>query len=132
MKTGYLSGTFDLFHIGHLNLLKRAKEYCDYLIVGINKDGSHKGKEIFIPLEERIEIVKNIKCVNKVIQAYKEDVDAYHEFKYDYLFVGNDYKGSDRFNRYEKYFEGTDVEIIYLEYTQTTSSTKLRKAIEYS
>ena len=132
IKIGYLSGTFDLFHIGHLNLLRRAKQYCDYLVVGVHKDASHKGKETFIPFEERVEIVRNCKYVNKVIQSEREDCDVYLKdiVKYDYLFVGSDYKGTERFNRYEELFKDKGVQIIYFPYTKGTSSTQLRKAIE--
>lgn len=130
VKIGYLSGTFDLFHIGHLNLIKKAKEHCDYLVVGVHKDASHKGKETFIPFEERMEILRNIKQVDKVIQSKAEDMDVYSDIKYDYLFVGSDYKGTKRFNLYEKYFEEKEVKIIYFPYTIGTSSTKLRKAID--
>ena len=129
MVVGYLSGTFDLFHIGHLNLLKRAKAECDYLIVGVHKSGSWKGKETFISHDERMEIVKSIKYVDKVIESYPEDSDAYDALKYDKLFVGGDYKGSERFERYEKYFSDKNVEIVYFPYTQGTSSTQLRNAI---
>lgn len=132
VKIGYLSGTFDLFHIGHLNLLRRAKQYCDYLVVGVHKDASHKGKSTFIPFDERIEIVQNIKYVDRVIQSEPEDSDVYIKgiVKYDYLFVGSDYKGTERFNRYEKYFQDKDVKIIYFPYTQGTNSTQLRYLIE--
>jgi len=130
LKIGYLSGTFDLFHIGHLNLLRRAKEHCDYLVVGINQNASHKGKQTFISWEERFEIVKNIRCVDKVILAPKEDTDAHAEIQYDFLFVGSDYQGSERFNRYEEFFKNTDVKIVYFPYTQTTSSTQLRSVID--
>ena len=132
LTIGYLSGTFDLFHVGHLNLLKRAKQYCDYLIVGVHKDASHKGKQTFIPFEERMEIVRNIKYVDKVIESEREDSDVYTKgiVKYDKLFVGSDYKGTERFNRYESYFADKGVEIIYFPYTKGTSSTQLRKAIE--
>ena len=126
---GYLSGTFDLFHIGHLNLLRRAKQYCDYLIVGVHKSGSWKGKETYISFEERAEIVRNIKYVDKVIESYTEDSDAYDALKFDKLFVGSDYKGTERFLRYEQYFKDKGVEIVYFPYTQSTSSTQLRAAI---
>ena len=126
---GYLSGTFDLFHIGHLNLLKRAKAMCDYLIVGVHKSGAWKGKETFIPFEERTEIVRNIKYVDQVIESFPEDSMAYDALHYDKLFVGSDYKGTERFNRYEEYFSDKGVEIVYFPYTQGTSSTKLRDAI---
>ena len=129
---GYLSGTFDLFHIGHLNLIKRARQHCNYLVVGVHKDASHKGKQTFIPFEERIEIIKNIKYVDKVIESEKEDSDIYTKgiVKYDKLFVGSDYKGTERFNRYEKYFADKGVEIVYFPYTKGTSSTQLRDALQ--
>ena len=131
LKIGYLSGTFDLFHIGHLNLLRRAKQYCDYLVVGVHKDASHKGKSTFISFEERTEIIRSIKYVDKVIPSEKEDCDVYLKgiVKYDYLFVGSDYKGTERFNRYEQIFADTDVKIIYFPYTQGTSSSQLRDAL---
>lgn len=129
---GYLSGTFDLFHVGHLNLLRRARRECDYLVVGVHKDASHKGKETFIPFEERMEILKNIKFVDKVIESEKEDSDVYKKgiVKYDKLFVGSDYKGSERFNQYERFFKDKGVEIIYFPYTKGTSSTQLRENIK--
>ncbi len=132
VKVGYLSGTFDLFHVGHLNLLRRAKAHCDYLVVGVHKNGLHKGKETFIPYEERVEILESIKYVDKVIPSLPEDMDVYAEIKYDYLFVGSDYKGTERFNRYEAFFKGKGVEIIYFPYTTKTSSTKIREAIKES
>ena len=132
LRIGYLSGTFDLFHIGHLNLLRRAKEYCDYLVVGVHKDASHKKKKVYIPFEERVAIVKSITYVDKVIESYPEDDEAYREIKYHYLFVGSDYKGTERFKRYEDFFKDKDVEIIYFPYTTETSSTKLRALIDAS
>lgn len=129
VKIGYLSGTFDLFHIGHLNLIKKAKQYCDYLVVGVHKDASHKGKETFISFDERVEILKSIKYVDEVIESKSEDMDVWPDIGYHYLFVGSDYKGTERFKTYETYFENKDVEIVYFEYTKGTSSTQLRKAL---
>lgn len=126
---GYLQGTFDLFHIGHLNLLRRAKEHCDYLIVGVHESGAWKGKDTFIPLEERMAILQACKYVDEVTQAFPEDSDAWDVYHYHRLFVGSDYKGTERFARYEEYFKDKDCEIVYFPYTTSTSSSKLRKAI---
>ena len=126
---GYLSGTFDLFHVGHLNLLRRAKEQCDYLIVGVHGSGAWKGKETFIPLEERKAIVAACKYVDRVIDSCPEDSDVWDIWQYDKLFVGSDYKGTERFNRYEEYFKDKGVEIVYFPYTQGTSSTQIRNTI---
>lgn len=131
VKIGYMSGTWDLFHIGHLNMMKRAKKYCDFLVVGVHKDASHKGKDTFIPFEERMEIVRNVKWVDQVIPSLPEDSDVFKKglVKYDMLFVGSDYKGTERFNRYEEYFADKGVKIIYFPYTRSTSSTQIRNLI---
>ena len=131
VKIGYMSGTWDLFHVGHLNMMKRAKQYCDFLVVGVHKDASHKGKDTFIPFEERMEIVRNVKWVDQVIPSLPEDSDVYKTglVKYDMLFVGSDYKGTERFNRYEEYFADKNVSIIYFPYTKSTSSTQIRNLI---
>lgn len=129
VKIGYLSGTFDLFHVGHLRLLKRAKQYCDYLIVGVHPDASHKGKETFIPFDERMEIVGCCQYVDKVVPSCAEDSDAWDLWHYDRLFVGSDYKGTERFARYEAYFADKGVEIVYFPYTKSTSSTQIRNTI---
>lgn len=131
VKIGYLSGTFDLFHIGHLNILRRAKSICDFLVVGVHKNGSHKNKPTFIPFEERVDIVRNIKYVDMVIESEPEDCDVYKKgiVEYNYLFVGSDYKGTERFNKYEEFFKDKPVEIVYFPYTQGTSSTELRNFI---
>lgn len=128
---GYLSGTFDLFHVGHLNLLQRAKEQCDYLIVSVHNSGAWKGKETFIPYEERKRIVASIKYVDKVVEDFIEDSDAWEKYHFDKLFVGSDYKGTERFDRYEKVLKGK-AEIIYFPYTDGTSSTQLRDKIKKS
>jgi len=129
VRIGYLSGTFDLFHVGHLNLLKRAKSQCDYLIVGVHPDASHKGKQTFIPFEERMQIVGGTKYVDKVVPSCREDSDAWELWHYTKLFVGSDYKGTERFLRYEEFFADKGVEIVYFPYTQGTSSTQIRQTI---
>lgn len=130
VKIGYLSGTFDLFHVGHLNLLRRAKQQCDYLIVGVHASGAWKGKETFIPLEERKAIVAACKYVDRVVDSCPEDSDAWNLWHYNRLFVGSDYKGTPRFQKYEEYFKDKGVEIIYFPYTQGTSSTQIRKTVQ--
>lgn len=129
VRIGYLSGTFDLFHVGHLNLLRRAKQQCDHLIVGVHPDASHKGKETFIPYEERAAIVGAVKYVDKVVPSVPEDSEAWELWHYNKLFVGSDYKGSERFNRYEAFFKDKGVEIVYFPYTKGTSSTQIRECI---
>lgn len=126
---GYLSGTFDLFHVGHLNLLRRAKQQCDYLIVGVHPDASHKGKETFIPFEERMAVVGGCRYVDQVVQSCTEDSDAWDRWHFDRLFVGSDYKSTERFTRYEAYFADKGVQIVYFPYTQGTSSTQIRKTV---
>ena len=126
---GYLSGTFDLFHIGHLNLLKRAKEQCDYLIVGVHESGSWKGKETFIPFEERLAIVEACEYVDEAHMSLDEDSDAWDLYHFNKLFVGSDYQGSERFMRYEGYFKDKGVQIVYFPYTKGTSSTQLREKL---
>lgn len=131
VRIGYLSGTFDLFHVGHLNLLRRAKAECDYLIVGVHPNAAHKHKETFIPFEERLAIVAACKYVDKAVPSCAEDSDAWELHHYDMLFVGSDYKGSERFNRYEEFFKDKDVKIVYFPYTQSTSSTQIRDTISH-
>lgn len=126
---GYLSGTFDLFHIGHLNILKKAKKECDYLIVGVHASGAWKGKETFIPFEERLEIVRSIRYVDEADESFREDSDAWYKYHFDKLFVGSDYKGSERFSKYEDFFKDKKVEIVYFPYTKGTSSTQLREKL---
>jgi len=129
VRIGYLSGTFDLFHVGHLNLIRRAKAQCDYLIVGVHPDASHKGKVTFIPYEERLAVVGACKYVDKAVPSCAEDSDAWDRHHFHKLFVGSDYKGTERFLRYEEYFKDKDVEIVYFPYTQSTSSTQIRNTI---
>lgn len=128
-KVGYTTGVFDLFHIGHLNILKRAKEQCEYLIVGVSTDKlveEYKHKKPVIPFEERVEIVKAIKYVDEVVvQSSMDKMAAWEELKFDALFHGDDWKGHPLYNDYEKSFKKIGVHLVFLPHTQGTSSTEV-------
>ncbi|WP_120190662.1 adenylyltransferase/cytidyltransferase family protein [Ammoniphilus oxalaticus] len=134
-KIGYTTGVFDLFHVGHLNILKRAKEQCDYLIVGVSTDElvmEYKSKKPVIPQQERVEIVNSIKYVDLVVhQTNRNKFFAWEELKFDVLFVGDDWKGDSLFVEMEKKFNHVGVEIIYFPYTSGVSSTGLKEKIRY-
>jgi glycerol-3-phosphate cytidylyltransferase len=129
-KIGYTTGVFDLFHIGHLNILKRACLECDHLIVGITTDElseSAKNKKPFIPFQERMDLVEAVKYVDEVVpQTSYDKMEAWNNLKFDRMFVGDDWKGSDQWNAIENEFTQVGVEIIYFPYTTHTSSTILR------
>ncbi|MBC6315239.1 adenylyltransferase/cytidyltransferase family protein [Listeria grandensis] len=132
-KIGYTTGVYDMFHIGHLNLLKKAKEQCEYLIVGVTIDElvSYKNKEAIIPFEERMEIVNQISYVDQVVpQKNMNKMEAYEAHPFDVMFVGSDWQGSDTWNQLEQTFAQVGVAIQYLPYTTGTSSTALRSAIQ--
>ena len=133
-KIGYTTGVFDLFHIGHLNILKRARLECDYLIVGITTDElamSIKGEKPFIPFEERMEIVESIKFVDEEVpQTNYNKIEAWNKLKFDRMFVGDDWKGTKEWIQIEKDFSKYNVEIIYFSYTTHTSSTILRDVLK--
>lgn len=131
-KIGYTTGVYDMFHIGHLNLLKRAKEQCDYLIVGVTTDElvSYKNTQTIIPHEERMAIIESIKYVDKVVpQEDMNKMEAWEKYKFDAMFVGSDWKGSDTWNRYEEQFSEVGVDVVYFPYTKGTSSTKLKEVL---
>ena len=131
---GYTTGVYDLFHIGHLNVLRRAKENCDYLIVGVTTDElseSKKGKRPIIPYEERAEIVGALQCVDKVVpQNTYEKEQAWEKHKFHKMFVGDDWKGTDKWNQIEKDFAELGVEIVYFPYTKHTSSSYMRGVLK--
>lgn len=135
-KIGYTTGVFDLFHIGHLNILKNAKSKCDHLIVGVSTDEvvqEYKDKKPIIPFEERIEIVKAIKYVDEVVpQESMDKFKAWENLHFDVLFHGDDWKGTEMWNKLEKEFAEVGVEIVYFPYTKQTSSSQLREALANS
>jgi len=129
---GYTTGVFDLFHIGHLNLLKRAKENCNFLIVGVTTDElvSYKHKKAVIPFNERIEIIDALKYVDKVVpQDSMDKLEVWKKLKFDVMFVGDDWKSTEKWNLYEEQFNEVGVKIIYFPYTKTTSSTLLNETL---
>lgn len=132
-KVGYTAGVFDLFHVGHLNILKRAKEQCEYLIVGVSTDElvmKYKNKRPVIPHHERIEIVEGIKYVNEVVpQINRDKFAAWENLQFDAMFVGDDWKGNPLFKEVEKKFKSVEVDVIYFPYTQGVSSTLVKQKI---
>ena len=132
-KVGFTAGVFDLFHVGHLNLLERCKEMCDYLIVGICGDDyvrDIKHKEPVYPEKDRLRIINALKCVDKAvvvsIEATEDKMIALKEFNFDVLFSGDDWKGSERYNKTEQQFAEYGVSIEYLPYTQGISTTNIK------
>jgi glycerol-3-phosphate cytidylyltransferase len=134
-KIGYTTGVFDLFHIGHLNILRRAKEQCEYLIVGVSTDDlvqSYKHKLPVIPFEHRKAIVEAIRYVDKVVpQLTMDKMQALEEVGFDVMFHGDDWKGTELYNNYEIEFAKKNAVIEYLTHTDGVSSTaiaeKMRK-----
>ena len=132
MITGYTSGVFDLFHIGHLNLLKNAQGLCDKLIVGVTSDElvAYKNKTAVIPFAERIEIVRNIKFVDAVVpQDSMDKMDMWNRLKFDVMFVGDDWFATEKWKKFEAQFNEVGVKIIYFPYTKGTSSTLVNQIL---
>jgi len=132
---GYTTGVYDLFHIGHLNLLKRAKAQCEKLIVGVTTDElaiERKGRGPVIPYSERVDIVSSIRYVDLAVpQRHMNKFEAWEALQFDVMFVGDDWKGTEEWLNYEKQFSKVNVEIVYLPYTVHTNSTELKSALEH-
>ena len=130
MVIGYTTGVYDMFHIGHLNILRRAKEQCDYLIVGVSTDElvqHDKHKTPVIPFADRCAIVEAIKYVDKVVpQPDKNKFAAWEKYHFNKMFVGSDWKGTPQWQAFEGQFAPVGVEIIYLDHTDGISTTILR------
>lgn len=135
-QTGYCAGVYDLFHIGHVNLFRRAKEQCEYLIVGVLTDElvvHFKKNPPYIPFEERIQMVESCKYVDKAVPVTFENIgkiDAWDVYHYDAFFSGDDYAGNPVWMEEKRLLNERGSDVIFLSYTQTTSSTKIKKAIE--
>lgn len=132
-KVGYTTGVFDMFHVGHLNILRQAKEYCEYLIVGVSTDElvqMYKHKTPIIPFKDRCEIVKAIRYVDEVVpQIDRNKIAAFEKYNFDVMFVGDDWKGDPLFVEIECYLKAHNSNIIYFQYTPNVSSSLLREKI---
>lgn len=131
---GYTTGVFDMFHVGHLNILQQAKEKCDFLIVGVSTDDLvelYKHKRPVIPFENRIRIVEAIKYVDKVVpQISMDKYQAWETLHYDVLFHGDDWKNTGMYNEITEKLSKVNVEVVFLKHTPGISSTGLRQIIE--
>lgn len=134
VKIGYTTGVFDLFHIGHLNILRNAKLECDHLIVGITTDElslKEKGRMPVIPFSERMTIVESIQYVDSVVpQVNYDKIEAWNNLKFNIMFVGDDWQGTEKWNKLEDGFLELGVKISYFPYTRHTSSSRIRKILD--
>jgi glycerol-3-phosphate cytidylyltransferase len=134
MITGFTSGSFDMFHIGHLNLIRRAREQCDRLIIGLNSDEfiySYKHKYPVIPAKDRKEILKACRYVDDVIiKDIPDSFSVWEKYYYDKLFIGSDYCGSPQYTELDKLLRQVNAEVVFLSYTEGISSSILRKKLE--
>lgn len=132
-KVGYTTGVYDLFHVGHLNILKRAKDQCEHLIVGVSTDElvqSYKHKTPIIPFAERIEIVKAIRYVDEAIpQISMDKLEAWGKLRFDALFHGSDWQNSEMYNNLINQFSSIGVDVVFLPHTEGISSTLLSEVL---
>lgn len=134
VRIGYAAGAFDLFHVGHLNILRHARDNCDLLIAGVVSDEmlhAVKGVDPFIPTAERVEIVRGIRFVDHVhVETVPDKLDVWREVGFTHFFKGDDWRGTEKGDRLEREFAQVGVEVVYFPYTAHTSSTQLRRALE--
>ena len=130
---GYAPGAYDMFHVGHLNILRQAKQHCDHLIAGVVSDEMcllAKGKRPVVPLAERMEIVSHISYVDEVVaEVVPDKVETWKSVGFDVIFKGDDWRGTAKGDKLERDFEALGVQVVYFPYTIHTSSTLLRKAL---
>ncbi|CAM5790272.1 Cytidyltransferase OS=Cellulomonas persica OX=76861 GN=CPE01_18320 PE=4 SV=1 [Cellulomonas persica] len=132
-RVGYAPGAYDLFHVGHLNILRRAREHCDFLIAGVVSDEmleQARGRRPVVPLAERMEIVEHIAFVDAVhAEVVPDKLETWRELKFDVFFKGDDWRGTPKGEELERRFAEVGVEVVYFPYTLQTSSTALRRAL---
>lgn len=133
-RVGYAPGVYDLFHVGHLNILRHARSQCDYLVAGVVSDemAEHaKGRRPVVPLVERLEIVRSVRFVDAAfVETVPDKLETWRQVRFDVLFKGDDWRGTDKGLRLERDFATVGVEIVYFPYTVHTSSTQLRKVLD--
>ncbi|MFB9517602.1 adenylyltransferase/cytidyltransferase family protein [Streptomyces purpureus] len=133
-RVGYAPGAYDLFHIGHLNILRHARSQCDYLVAGVVSDEMAelaKGRRPMIPLVERLEIVRSVKYVDAAfVETVPDKLETWKQVRFDVLFKGDDWRGTPKGDKLERDFASVGVEIVYFPYTVHTSSTQLRRALD--
>lgn len=133
-KIGYTTGVFDLFHIGHLNILRKAKEQCDYLIVAVSTDEvvkNYKHKTPVIPFEERRAIVEAIRYVDQVVpQTSMDKFEAWEKYHFNAIFHGDDWKGSNMYNEIERKLSSIGCDVVFLPHTDGTSSTLIKNTLQ--
>ena len=131
---GYTTGVFDLFHVGHVRMLNNARSLCDKLIVGVSTDElvrEYKNKNTVIPFSERLEIVKNVACVDVAVpQSTRDKFDAWKRYGFNIMFVGDDWYQNEKWKGFEKQFNEVNVKIVYFPYTQSTSSTLINETLQ--
>ncbi|MCU1431101.1 MAG: cytidyltransferase-related domain protein [Actinotalea sp.] len=131
---GYAPGGYDLFHVGHLNILKHAKSRCDHLIAGVVSDEMlelTKGQRPVVPLGERLEIVRHVTFVDQAVaEVLPDKLDTWAELRFDVIFKGDDWKGTPKGDKLERDFASVGVEVVYFPYTVHTSSTILRRVLD--
>lgn len=132
-KVGFTDGVFDMFHVGHLNMLREAKKHCDYLIVGVHSDEiveSYKHRKTVINEHDRREIIGALKCVDEaVINTTREKMLLWEKHHFDVVFIGDDWKGTERWNNFEKILGEVGVSVVYIPYTKGISTTQLREQL---
>jgi glycerol-3-phosphate cytidylyltransferase len=134
VRIGFAPGVFDLFHVGHLNLLRHAKERCDFLIAGVLAEEvliRHKSITPVIPLAERLEIVRNVRFVDRAVPVVTNDrAEIWRELRFNVLFKGDDWQGTEKGNQLERDFAALGVQVVYFPYTLATSSSALRRTLQ--
>ena len=132
-RVGYVPGVFDMFHIGHLNILRNARLACDYLIAGVVSDDrafDAKGQAPIVPLAERLEIVSSVRFVDEaVVEDVPSKLEMWERIRFDVIIKGDDWRGTAKGDKLERDFAAVGVEVVYLPYTMHTSSTMLRRVL---